>query len=247
MASSPLNACYLLLLVLISFDYHIIALSVPLRQKPDPADAAATARWLASENSWGVLSTISSDKGGAPFGNVDSFSDGWPGDGRGIPYFYLTTLDPTARNALKDARASLTLSEFPLGSCGKIDPENPVCSKLTLTGKLTLVDGNSKEANFAKQALFSKHAEMKEWPKNHNFQVFKLEIEDIFLIDWFGGPKPLSLDEYLHPRMVLIVNHLFLGAQNTPIHMDENLFLCPKHKMQPVVCSSLKSRNSPAS
>ncbi|XP_058115583.1 uncharacterized protein LOC131258342 isoform X3 [Magnolia sinica] len=122
-----------------------------LPPKPDPADAAATARWLASQNSWGVLSTISSELGGAPFGK---------------------------------------------------DPENPSCAKLTLTGKLNLVVAESKETKFAERALFTKHPEMLEWPKGHNFQIFKLEIEDIFLIDWFGGPKPLSLAQYLNTTMV---------------------------------------------
>ncbi|XP_020090097.1 protein CREG1 isoform X2 [Ananas comosus] len=177
----------------------------PLRQsKPDPSDAAATARWLASQNSWGVLSTISSDLGGTPFGNVVSYSDGLPGKGRGIPYFYLTTLDPTARDALKDERSSFTLSEFPLGTCGKIDPENPTCAKLTLTGKLKLVDVQSAEAEIAQSALFSKHPEMKDWPEDHNFQIFKLDIENIFLIDWFGGPKPVTPAQYLDAGMTLL-------------------------------------------
>ncbi|KDP45418.1 hypothetical protein JCGZ_09667 [Jatropha curcas] len=168
-----------------------------LIKKPDPNDAAATARWLVSQNSWGVLNTISTDLGGAPFGNVVSFSDGLPDKGRGVPYFYLTTLDPTARNALKDQRSSLTISEYPIGTCGKRDPENPACAKITLTGKLKLLEGNSKEVEFARSALFTKHPEMEGWPKGHNFQFFKLDIEDIFLIDWFGGPKPLTIDQYL--------------------------------------------------
>ncbi|KAM6549915.1 hypothetical protein CsatB_021591 [Cannabis sativa] len=172
-----------------------------LNKKPDPNDAAATARWLVAQNSWGVLNTISSDLKGAPFGNVVSFSDGVPGKGKGVPYFYLTALDPTARDALKDPRASLTVSEHTVGTCGKIDPENPTCAKLTLTGKLKLIDQNSEEVEFARSALFSKHSEMEGWPKYHNFQFFKLEIENIFLIDWFGGPKPLTIDEYLHPKM----------------------------------------------
>ncbi|CAL5047038.1 unnamed protein product [Urochloa decumbens] len=159
--------------------------------KPAPSEATATARWLAAQNTWGVLSTISSDLNGAPFG------DGVPGEGHGTPYFYLTTLDPTARDALDDERTSFTLSEFPLGTCGKIDPENPTCAKLTLTGKLKLVDLQSSEAELAKSALFSKHPEMKDWPKNHHFKIFKLEIENIFLIDWFGGPKPISPSQYL--------------------------------------------------
>lgn len=65
-----------------------------------------------------------------------SFSDGLPNSGSGIPYFYLTMLDPTARNALKDPRASFTVSEYALGTCGKIDPENPSCAKITLTGQV---------------------------------------------------------------------------------------------------------------
>ncbi|XP_043707365.1 protein CREG1 isoform X2 [Telopea speciosissima] len=177
-----------------------------LEGKPDPDNAVATARWLVSQNYWGVLSTISNDMGGAPFGNVVSFSDGLPDQGRGIPYFYLTTLDPTARNALKDQRSSLTISEYPIGTCGTTDPENPTCAKLTLTGKLKLVHRDSSEAEFAEHALFSKHAEMKDWPKDHNFEFYRLEIEDLFLIDWFGGPKPLTVDKYLHSSEIQLAS-----------------------------------------
>ncbi|KAJ4972884.1 hypothetical protein NE237_006058 [Protea cynaroides] len=196
------NRLICFLFVSVYFEVSIFAHGrLLLEKKPDPVNAAATARWLVSLNSWGVLSTISSDMGGAPFGNVVSFSDGLPSQGLGVPYFYLTTLDPTARYALKDQRSSFTISEYPIGTCGSTDPENPTCAKLTLTGKLKLVDRHSSEAEFAERALFSKHAEMKDWPKGHNFKFFKLEIEDLFLIDWFGGPKPLTLDTYLHPTM----------------------------------------------
>lgn len=43
------------------------------------------------------------------------------------------------------------------------------------------------------------------WPVSHNFQVFKLEIEHIFLINWFGGPKPLTVDQYLQWKMWVIL------------------------------------------
>ncbi|KAK9052430.1 hypothetical protein SSX86_029059 [Deinandra increscens subsp. villosa] len=165
--------------------------------RPAPNNAAPFARWLVSQNSWGVLSTIADDLGGAPFGNVVSFSDGLPDHGIGIPYFYLTTLDPTARYALKDHRSSFTISEYPLGTCGQTDPENPTCSKITLTGKLNEVDAKSEEAATAKKYLFTKHTEMKDWPADHDFQVFKLDIEEIFLINYFGGPKPLTVGQYL--------------------------------------------------
>ncbi|XP_031116872.1 protein CREG1-like [Ipomoea triloba] len=152
--------------------------------RPSPDAAAAFARWLVSQNSWGVLSTLAADSGGAPFGNVVSFSDGLPDKGLGVPYFYLTTLDPTARYGLKDPRVSLTLSEYSLGTCGNNDPESPLCSKITLTGKFKLVDGKSKNL-------------VSSWPKDHNFEVYTMEIEDIYLINFFGGPKPLTVDQYL--------------------------------------------------
>ncbi|KAJ4761432.1 Pyridoxamine 5'-phosphate oxidase family protein [Rhynchospora pubera] len=189
--------CCFLFLLLLFLSFAAAAGRLLRLAKPDPSAAAATARWLSSQNSWGVLSTISSDLEGSPFGNVVSYSDGLPGHGRGVPYFYLTALDPTARDALHDERSSFTLSEFPLGTCGDIDPENPTCSKLTLSGKLKMVEFNTTEGEFAKKALFTKHPEMEGWPENHKFRIFKLNIEHIFLIDWFGGPKPISPSEYL--------------------------------------------------
>ncbi|KAJ9564342.1 hypothetical protein OSB04_000308 [Centaurea solstitialis] len=173
----------------------------PLQARPKPSDAAPFARWLVSESSWGVLSTLADDLGGAPFGNVVSFSDGMPNKGTGIPYFYLTSLDPTAQYATRDHRSSFTISEYPLGTCGKADPENPTCAKITLTGKLNLVAPKSEEAETAKKALFAKHAEMEGWPKDHSFQVYKLDIHDIFMINFYGGPKPLTVDQYLHSGM----------------------------------------------
>ncbi|KAG0466842.1 hypothetical protein HPP92_018422 [Vanilla planifolia] len=61
---------------------------------------------------------------------------------------------------------------------------------------LKLVDNHSVEAEFAQNALFAKHPDMKGWPKNHNFEIFKLDIENLFLLDWYGGPKPLTPKEY---------------------------------------------------
>ncbi|KAL8471449.1 hypothetical protein ACS0TY_028920 [Phlomoides rotata] len=195
--------CYLFAVVSVIGVLQESAQGRPLltpEDRPDPKDAAPFARWLVAKSSWGVLNTISSEYGGSPFGNVASFSDGLPEKGKGIPYFYLTTLDPTASNALKDQRSSFTLSEYSINSCSTKDPESPTCAKITLVGKLVLVK-DSKEAEFAKTALFAKHPEMEHWPKSHNFQFYKLDIQNIFLINWFGGPKPLTVEQYLNAKL----------------------------------------------
>ncbi|GLT71602.1 hypothetical protein SLA2020_436080 [Shorea laevis] len=159
-------------------------------------NTAAFARWFVSQNIWGVLNTLSVERKGAPFGNVVSFSDGLPDNGTGIPYFYLTPRDRTGKDVLNDPRASLTFSEYPMGTC-KYDPMNPVCAKMTLSGKLVLLEGSS-EAEFAKTALFTKHPEMKIWPANHTFHFYKLDLEDIFFVDF--GTKHLTIDEYLNAK-----------------------------------------------
>ena len=34
------------------------------------------------------------------------------------------------------------------------------------------------------------------WPKWHKFIFYKLEISDIFLVDNYGGAKPVTVQEY---------------------------------------------------
>eukprot|EP00897_Mesotaenium_endlicherianum_P002380 jgi/Mesen1/216/ME1140549C07668 len=147
--------------------------------------------------------------------NVASFSDGPEGAPAGTPFFYLTALDPTAADVARNPLCSLTLSVAVLQTCGAKDPENPSCAKLTLSGQEPLqampVDEQSRafsttsqmelvvgeaEVGKARAALFSKHAEMQHWPEGHHFRFYKLVIADIFLVDWFGVAKPVSVDEY---------------------------------------------------
>ena len=44
--------------------------------------------------------------------------------------------------------------------------------------------------------LFDKHPEMKSRPAGHGFAVYKLHIQQIFVIDGFGGGHTVSSDEY---------------------------------------------------
>ena len=35
------------------------------------------------------------------------------------------------------------------------------------------------------------------WPKDHNFNFYALKIQDIYLIDWYGGANTIPVNEYL--------------------------------------------------
>jgi len=65
-----------------------------LKERPNKADKADTARWMVHSLDWGVLSTVSTRLGNAenpiPFGNIYSFVDGTCENSTGVPYFFGT-------------------------------------------------------------------------------------------------------------------------------------------------------------
>jgi hypothetical protein len=171
-----------------------------------------TARWMVHSLDWGTLTTISTRLGGGeiPFGNIYSFVDGTCTKSTGIPYFYGTYLDQSLLDSMDNPMVSLSLSEASLASvCGNKDgldacslgskygdPENPVCARLTITGELVVLDEDSAEYELATTSLFERHTTMAKWPKNHDWVVFKIEIQDVWLIDYFGGASIIPPEEY---------------------------------------------------
>lgn len=160
-----------------------------------------------------------------PFGNVYSFVDGPCDNATGIPYLYGTYMDQSFRDVKSNPWASFTLSEASLDSVcqstgdehGSLqvrdacsvssggsatlsrygDPESPLCARLTLTGKLVEVSKSSNEYDWALQALYERHRQMQRWPVDHNWVIVKLELHDVWFIDYFGGASIFQVDEYL--------------------------------------------------
>jgi hypothetical protein len=175
---------------------------------------------------WGVVTTISTrwkknPRRPTPFGNVYSFVDGPCENSTGTPYFYGTYMDQTFQDMKSNPSASLTLSEASFASvCGSGglpacsialnsndrygDPESPVCARLTLTGTLVPVDHDSgdDEYQMALQALYQRHRQMQNWPADHDWLIAKLEIEDIWFIDYFGGASILNVEDYFAAQLI---------------------------------------------
>lgn len=72
-------------------DWDAAELLPPL---PPREDAARVARFVTHVCDWGALATLSTDPAvrGRAFADVLSLSDGPPGAGSGVPYFYLSPL-----------------------------------------------------------------------------------------------------------------------------------------------------------
>ncbi|XP_044943726.1 protein CREG1 [Mustela lutreola] len=172
--------------------------AAPLPPLPPREDAARVARFVAHVCDWGALATVSAEPAvrGRAFADVLSLSDGPPGAGRGAPYFYLSPLQLSAANLRENPHATLTMSLAQTNFCRKhgFDPQSPLCAHIILSGTVTKV--NQTEMSFAKHSLFVRHPEMKTWPSSHNWFFAKLNITNIWVLDYFGGPKIVTPEEY---------------------------------------------------
>nr|CAD7444132.1 unnamed protein product [Timema bartmani]CAD7453860.1 unnamed protein product [Timema tahoe] len=99
----------------------------------------------------------------------------------------------------QDYRSSLTMTLAETNYCDKngFDPEDPRCAKVIFTGKIKRLKPGTPKWFFAQDALFSRHPAMQTWPAGHNWYFAKMKIEQIALLDYFGGPKFINVKEYL--------------------------------------------------
>lgn len=199
-------------------------------ERPELWKKAETARWMVHTIDYGVLTTISSRlPGSVPFGNVYSFIDGSCANATGVLYFYGTYMDASFRDMLHNPAASFTLTEASLvsSSCRSDrhidqacsvthrsaqvgDPENPVCARLTLSGTLVPVATSSTEFATTQATFFQRHPQMQNWPVDHEWAIVKLVVQDVWLIDYFGGAAILTPEQYY-------------GAELSRLGRDENL------------------------
>lgn len=195
-------------------DYSIL-------ERPEVWKKAETARWMVHSIDWGVLTTLSSRlPPGTPFGNVYSFVDGSCANATGTPYFYGTYMDQSLQDMVQNPAASLTLTEASLvSSCSGTDknivkacsishsdshvgdPENPVCARLTISGTLLQVDAGTSEYETMQAAFFQRHPQMQLWPTDHKWVIFKLIVQDVWLIDYFGGAAVLTPEQYFGAQL----------------------------------------------
>ena len=170
---------------------------------PPFSDKAATARWIAHNTDWCSIATIDSrERKGAPFGNIASFSDGTRHNSTGTIYMLHSSLDASMIDLKENNQLSMAISEMQTGYCNEqtYDPEDPRCARLTIGGSLVDVMGTA-EKEVAKEAMFDRHPSMKQWYSeddalSHDFRFYKLDIEEIWMVDYFGGPAIIDIDAW---------------------------------------------------
>lgn len=170
---------------------------------PDPPPHelyAKMAKYVVHYSYWGSLTHISwhQDTFGYPMSRAYSLSDGPIGQSTGVPYFYITLRDDEMQDIAKDSRVSLTLSLDQGDFCKRKTwiTEDPRCPQVRLTGNFVFLPNITVESRVAERALYSRFPVMQKWPKTHGFMFAKIKIQRILLVDWVGGNKYPSVQDY---------------------------------------------------
>ncbi|XP_053671877.1 protein CREG1 [Anopheles nili] len=171
---------------------------------PSHTEYAKMARYLVHKAEWvsmGSLSTVAAIKG-FPMVNIISVADSARGEkSSGVLYFFLTMLDYTAQDLSKDNRLTimLTLDQDLYCSKNGIDPMEPTCARIMISGKAVKLESDTDEYKFGSTAMFSRHPAAKKWidTDGHNFFLCKLDITQIAVLDFYGGPHYVTVEDYM--------------------------------------------------
>nr|CAB3233778.1 protein CREG1-like [Phallusia mammillata] len=166
---------------------------------PPHKKLALTARYVIHKSDWGIIGTTSTHFGrnGLPFTNIWSMADGPVDNSTGIPYFYVVPNEVSVEDMNSNNEASFTVSEIGLDYCksNQFDAEDPRCARITLMGKVVAVK-DPVEKKFALNALFTRHPEMVDWSEAHAFFPARMNIEMVWMLDFFGPGHVVPLKDY---------------------------------------------------
>ncbi|KAF2899695.1 hypothetical protein ILUMI_06480 [Ignelater luminosus] len=174
---------------------------------PNPSEVAKMARYIIHNSDWASIATIStlSEIQTYPFVSLKSVSDGPRDNSTGNLYFYITSMDVSGKDITVDNRVTImaTLAESSYCSQNNLDPQDPRCAKVIISGHFHKVDNatSPEEYKFARASLFERHPAMKYWPIDHNWYIGKIDINLILVLDFFGGIKNVSIEDYFNANI----------------------------------------------
>jgi len=145
---------------------------------------AQAARSLFLKESFGVLSTISLDVPGYPFGSIAPYC----ADEHGRPVIYISQIAQHTRNILRDSRVSLTVVERNLES-----------DDVQAQGRVTCIaDARPLEENetYAPARYFRYFPSARQYEQTHDFVFFRLHPVRVRFIGGFGQIHWIDAGEF---------------------------------------------------
>jgi putative heme iron utilization protein len=170
------------------------------------------ARQLFLQESFGVLSTISIDLPGYPFGSVTPYC----ADDQRRPVIYISHIAQHTKNILADSRVSLTVLETTQGGM-----DVQAQGRVTLIGHARPVNGDDTRI---RERYFRYVPNAQQYQAAHDFAFFRLDLVRVRFIGGFGKIY------WVEPEQFAIANP-FSAAQESQIvdHMNNDHADALKH------------------
>lgn len=132
--------------------------------------AAEAARLLVARNHQGIMSTLSEELDGHPFGSVVAFAP----DQRGMPNILISSIAEHTRNIKADPRVSLTLTEP--GADGQ------ALGRVTLVGRALPTDATDEVTS----RYYARFPQAASYHQAHDFAFYRIEVSRVRYIGGFG-------------------------------------------------------------
>lgn len=166
-------------------------------------EMAAEARRLYGRSYQGILSTISVELGGSPFGSVVTFAR----DRAGRPLFLISRIAEHTRNVQADSRVSLTMTED--------SDDAQAAGRLTVVGRAIPVPEVDQQDSAQRYYRRVPHAEA--YHRAHHFELYRLEPGRIRYIAGFGEIC------WLEPHGLCLANPFTPSVENGMLaHMNRD-------------------------
>lgn len=207
-----LMVCSLLLLINVK---SIIAFDA-MSDRPPYDDYAKIARYLVHKSNWTAMGTISSLSRihGYPMVNVISIADSaYDAPSTGHIYFLLTDLDFTGQDLAHINQLTALFTEDQDLACtnNHTDTMEPICARVIFSGKLKKLQPNTHEYRSADEWYTNRHPASIHWRRSHAFYFCTLDIEMIAVLDFYGGPHYVTVDDYYNADYDSIINAIDVG------------------------------------
>jgi len=150
-------------------------------------DQAKEARRLLLSEGAGVLSTISQDVPGYPFGSVTPYCV----DRQCQPVIYISHIAQHTKNILKDPRVCLTVLE------GRGDGDVQAEGRITCLADARLIEESESDV---RDRYFRFFPATREYEQTHSFSFFRLDLVRVRFIGGFGRIFWLEPGEFKAPN-----------------------------------------------
>lgn len=162
---------------------------------------AKIARELVHRANWASVATISTNQvvKDYPMVNVIAIDDNNANNiSTGVVRYLLTDLDFTGTDWHSNNKVTFLFTDEQTLNCrnSNKDPMEPTCARVMISGQVKKLDEYSPSYNSTLDIFIVRHPAAANWILTHHFYLCELDIQNIYVLDFYGGPHQVKPSDY---------------------------------------------------